>query len=168
MKEQFGFDDRTVDILWDIYEAVQKLYADLPQKERDWYFARAISQLGDYNDKPVKILFFSVETHAWRKGAGWAYKYDEEEEFFCKKLGLSEGDYKYIRQMVRLQHFMTSDPEGYNYTNLNNLYLNKKMSLIFGKIRWNNLLVKIIPIRSIWIYMYNFILKWVLKEIFPI
>lgn len=46
MKEQFGFDDRTVDILWDIYEAVQKLYADLPQKERDWYFARAISQLG--------------------------------------------------------------------------------------------------------------------------
>lgn len=118
MKEQFGFDDRTVDILWDIYEAVQKLYADLPQKERDWYFARAISQLGDYNDKPVKILFFSVETHAWRKGAGWAYKYDEEEEFFCKKLGLSEGDYKYIRQMVRLQHFMTSDPEQYSYNGL--------------------------------------------------
>jgi len=62
-----------------------------------------------------KVLFFTIETHAWRKGAGWAYKYDDEKKFFCNTLGLSEEDYLYLRQMIRIQHFMTSNPDNYSY-----------------------------------------------------
>ncbi|WP_124065279.1 DUF4280 domain-containing protein [Clostridium sp. E02] len=115
MQEQFGFDDKSSNIMKDIYEKIQKNFEDQSPIERDWYFARAISQLGDYNNKKVKVLFAKIETDAWRKGAGWAYKYDKEEDFFCNELGIKSEDYKYLRQMIRLQHFMSSDPSNYSY-----------------------------------------------------
>lgn len=109
LKTQFGFDDKTVSVLWNIYDTIQNKYADLPQKERDWYFTRSISQMAGYNNKPFK----GVETHAWRNGAGKVFDYDiaNEEEFFCTTLGISQEDYEYMRQMVRLQHEMCSSPE---------------------------------------------------------
>lgn len=126
MKEQFGFDDKTSNILWNVYAMIQKEYSDLPQKERDWYFSRAISQLGDYNSKKVNLGKVSIETNAWRKGAGWVYEYNDEEDFFCNKLGLNKKDYKYLRQMVRLQHFMTSDADKYSAEALKRLYEDDK------------------------------------------
>ncbi|MDK2968751.1 DUF4280 domain-containing protein [Lacrimispora sp.] len=115
LSDQFGFDEKSTKIMSDIYDKIQNKYKDLPQIEKDWFFSRAISQLGDYNSKPLNIIGLNIETHAWRKGAGWAYEYDKEKEYFCTDLGLKEGDYKYLRQMVRLQHFMSSDPENYSY-----------------------------------------------------
>lgn len=115
LQTQFGFDDRTVGILGEVYRAIQEKYADKTAKERGWYFARALSQMAEYNNKRVSVMGISIETHAWRNGAGWVYKYDGEKDYFINELGLAEADYKYMRQMVRLQHMMTSDDENYSY-----------------------------------------------------
>ena len=126
LKKQFGFDDKTADIMWKIYNQIQKKYKEKSQIERDWYFARAISQLGDYNNKKVSFGPFKMETHAWRKGAGWAYKYEEEEKFYCDNLGLSKEEYIYLRQMIRLQHFMCSSPEKFDIDAVKALYTDDK------------------------------------------
>ena len=115
LQAQFGFDDRTVGILGEVYRAIQEKYADKTAKERGWYFARALSQMAEYNNKSVSVMGISIETHAWRKGAGWVYKYDGEKHYFINELGIAEADYRYIRQMVRLQHMMASDDENYGY-----------------------------------------------------
>lgn len=127
LKAQFGFDDKTVSVLWNVYDAIQLKYAHLPQRERDWYFARSISQMAGYNNKlyyPLgeNVAQVAIETHAWRKGAGWAYEYEIEDEknFFCGKLGISTEDYEYMRQMVRLQHLMVSDKETYSLVGAQN------------------------------------------------
>lgn len=121
MTEQFGFDKRTGEIMYDVYTAIQKKYKNMSQQEQDWYFTRTLSQLGDYNSKTANIGPMKIETNAWRKGAGWVYKYDEAESYFCNTLGLNEDDYLYLRYMLRLQHFITSNPEDYSYDAL--LYL---------------------------------------------
>ncbi|MCM1233948.1 MAG: hypothetical protein NC489_27900 [Ruminococcus flavefaciens] len=110
LQEQFGFDRRTIGIIGEVYRKIQEKYADKPQKERDWYFARALSQMGDYDKK----LALGKETDAWVKGAGKVYEHGEVEEkiFFCEELGIDEADYKYMRQMIRLQHYITSNSEG--------------------------------------------------------
>lgn len=123
MSEQFGFDQQTGQIMYKVYTAIQENYKDRSQLERDWCFARALSQLGDYNSKKVDIGIFEIETNAWRKGAGWIYKYDEEKDYFCNNLQISEKDYLYLRYMLRLQHFMTSNPDDYSY---DAMFKNKK------------------------------------------
>ena len=116
--EQFGFDAKTARLMFEVYDKIQDVYKDSPQEERDWYFARAMSQLGDYNSMEKKVLFFTIETNAWRKGAGWAYEYDGEEKFFLDTLVLNKEDYLYLRQMIRLQHFIASDSSNYSYNAL--------------------------------------------------
>ena len=44
------------------------------------------------------------------------------QQVFCTTLGLDEKDYKYLRQMVCLQHFMTSDSKAYSYQALEALW----------------------------------------------
>ena len=129
LQAQFGFDNRTVGVLGEVYRAIQEKYADKTAKERGWYFARALSQMAEYNNKRVSIMGISVETHAWRKGAGWVYEYDGEENYFVNELGIAEADYRYMRQMVRLQHMMTSDDENYGY----NAVYNMKQAIDSGK-----------------------------------
>lgn len=117
LQKQFGFDRRTVGVLGETYRRIQEEYSDLTQKERDWYFARSLSQIAFYDNKPINVIKgFDIESHAWRRGAGWAMKYGEENHkaFFCDTLGIDEANYKYMRQMVRLQHLMTSN-EDYTY-----------------------------------------------------
>lgn len=66
-------------------------------------------------------MVFGKETDAWVKGAGAAYEHgvENEKDFFCNELGISEADYKYVRQMVRLQHFITSDDKNeYEYSSI--------------------------------------------------
>lgn len=118
IQQQYGFDVRTCNLLYDIYIKINKKYIKQNQQVRDWYFARAISQLGGYNDKKVNVLIISIETNAWRKGAGWAYEYDEEKKFFCEMLAISEEDYQYLRYNIRLQHFMSGDENTYSYNKL--------------------------------------------------
>ncbi len=76
LQEQFGFDRKTAGILGKVYRAIQEKYADRTQKERDWFFTRSLSQMGDYDNKEV----FFFETHAWRRGAGWVYEYGVKNE----------------------------------------------------------------------------------------
>lgn len=114
LQEQFGFDRRTVGALGELYRAIQEKYADKTQKEKDWYFTRALSQMAGYDNKKV----FVVETHAWRRGAGQVYKYGKSDKYFVKELGMDEATYKYMYQMIRLQHAMSSDSEKYSYTSL--------------------------------------------------
>lgn len=107
----------------EVYRKIQEVYAGWTQKERDWFFARALSQIGDYDNKVVG----GRETNAWRRGAGWAIQYGEanHKKFFCDTLGIDEADYKYMRHMIRLQHFMTSNDD-YTYDSVyemsNNLF----------------------------------------------
>lgn len=117
LQKQFGFDRKTVGILGQVYRKIQEEFSNLTQRERDWYFARSLSQMGDYDNKWVSVTgSVGFETHAWRRGAGQAIGYGEEihKIFFCDTLGINEADYKYMRQMVRLQHFMTSNDD-YSY-----------------------------------------------------
>ena len=134
LQEQFGFDRRTVGILGEIYRKIQEKYADKPQKYRDWVFTRSLSQMGGYDNKTVEKGPISYETHAWRRGAGWVYKYGvkNEEEFFCDKLGIDKEDYKYMRQMVRLQHLITSNYNNeYAYDSVSEM---KKMIIASSKL----------------------------------
>ena len=39
-----------------VYRAIQEKYADRTQKERDWFFTRSLSQMGDYDNKEVFFL----------------------------------------------------------------------------------------------------------------
>lgn len=126
LQEQFGFDVKAAGIMCQIYTNIQEKYTDLSDKEKAWYFARTISQMGGYNNKPVTFLFLEYETNAWKKGAGIVYKYDEEKKFVCEELGIAEEDYAYVRYMVRLQHFMTSDAKEYSYSALLKLKKDKK------------------------------------------
>ena len=56
LQEQFGFDRKTAGILGKVYRAIQEKYADRTQKERDWFFTRSLSQMGDYDNKEVFFL----------------------------------------------------------------------------------------------------------------
>ena len=140
LQVQFGFDDRTVGILGEVYRAIQEKYADKTAKERGWYFARALSQMAGYNNKKVKIVILSQETNAWRNGAGWVYEYDGEEDYFINELGIAEADYRYMRQMVRLQHMMASDDENYGYDAVVKMKNDEKRENDFKN--WKNTLEK--------------------------
>ncbi len=132
-QEQFGFDFKAASILYQIYKNIQNKYEDLSIIEKDWYFTRALSQLGGYNNKSVKLLFITYETNAWKKGAGIVYKYDDEKKFFCEELKIEEDDYNYIRYMIRLQHFITSDSERYSYDAVLKFKKMMKINLKIGK-----------------------------------
>lgn len=119
LREQFGFDERTVEIIGQIYMNTQAEYRDKTQAERDWYFARALSQMGGYTN----YEFIGLEIGVWANGAGLVYGYKEEDEtgYFCERLNITEKDYRYVRQMIRLQHLMVSDPDNYSYKNVSKL-----------------------------------------------
>ena len=55
-EKQFGFDDKTTDILTDVY---MKIYNKYDKEEVDWYFARSISQLGGYDKNEI----LGIETY---------------------------------------------------------------------------------------------------------
>ncbi len=115
--EQFGFDARTARIMAETYSLIEKKYPDKSNREIGWYFSRALSQVGGYNNKEMEIIGRKIETHAWKKGGGIVFEYDRQsmESWFTEELGLGKSDYLYLLQMVKLQNMMTSDPENYSY-----------------------------------------------------
>lgn len=113
LQEQFGFDRRTVGVMAQIYRKIPEKFPE--EKDYwDWRFARSLSQMADYDNKVNK-----VETDAWVKGAGKAMDFgkDNHQSFFCDELGIDEADYIYMRQMVRLQHYITSNDD-YSYNSV--------------------------------------------------
>ena len=118
LQQEFGFDDKTVTIIWEVYSSIQVKYASETQEKRDWYFARSLSQMGGYSNLDIQ----GIETDGWQKGARlvFGYNYDDEKAFFCDELGINVEDFEYMRQMVRLQHQMCSAPEKHNYRRIKN------------------------------------------------
>lgn len=55
MKKQFGFDDETTQIMWNVYENLRIKYKDASQQEIDWRFTRLIGGLS-YDDSDSKKL----------------------------------------------------------------------------------------------------------------
>ncbi|MFI3177800.1 MAG: hypothetical protein R3Y67_09990 [Eubacteriales bacterium] len=97
LQTQFGFDERTATIMWDVYLKIQGKYQDLTQQERDHLFTRAFSQ-------------FVYSGSKWNAGSGEAYtdvqSEDEKEDaysYFINILSVSSDDFYYAWYMVRLQ-----------------------------------------------------------------
>lgn len=64
----------------------------------------------DWSDTEITVLKKGEENH---------------KKFFCDILGIGEADYKYMRQMVRLQHIMTSNDD-YTYSSVYNMSIYNK------------------------------------------
>lgn len=110
MKTQFGFDERTSSIMWNLYSAINRMYSEFTQQEKDYMFARTLSQLF-YNESAESDFMEG----AWAAGAGCINDYDTQG--FITGLGISEEDYNYLHYTVRLQHLICSGdkevtPEG--------------------------------------------------------
>ncbi len=114
VQEQFGFDDRTMDIMEDVYDAIKEKYGSHGQNYVDWMFFRALSQLGGYDDDDLSGINDAV--NPWKNGAGNAYDEMQHEDFFVNQLGLSESDYNYLRYNLRIQNQLTSSPSTFNST----------------------------------------------------
>lgn len=188
LQREFGFDKRTVEIIVEMYVRVQEIYWDKSQKERDWYFTRALSQMGRYNHKEVDLKITQVETYAWVNGAGKVYKYNSresdrrkfEERYFCEELGLDKEDYLYFRQMIRLQHFITSNEEDkYSYSTVVNMVNDDDKKNIHGwmdtmteateKNTMRNIMaIGYIITKNIWMTINRYMTGPLIKEIFHI
>lgn len=101
MKAQFGFDDRTSSIMWNLYSKIKTTYPEATQQEKDYMFARAISQLFYNEDAESDFM-----EGAWAAGAGCINDYDTQG--FITGIGISEEDYNYLHYTVRLQHLICS------------------------------------------------------------
>ena len=89
MQEQFGFDERTVNIMWNFYSAIKSKNPNATQQEVDYLFARTLSQLF-YNESAES----SFMEGAWAAGAGCVNDYDSQG--YITGLGISEDDYNYL------------------------------------------------------------------------
>lgn len=125
-EKQFGFDDKTTDILTDVY---MKIYSKYDKEEVDWYFARSISQLGGYDKNEI----FGVETYGWVKGAGQVFEVGMPDAFFSDALEISDEDYNYLRYMVRMEHFICGDNTLYDYNTVVGYYNNKEDDTTFSE-----------------------------------
>ena len=97
MTEQYGFDQQTAEIMYDMYGALQIAYPNISQEELDWRFTRLLGGL-EYDDKPSSKW-------RWNQTAGVAIDRGmTEEEYFTQVLGMSLADYRLLRYKVRVQY----------------------------------------------------------------
>ena len=119
MKQQFGFDNRTASILKSIYDAIRKKYQKKSQREINYIYCRAISQLC-YNKG-------NILDNQWRAGAGYVYGYSEsDQKKFYNDLGISDADYNYLKYMVRMEQNMVGNPDTFNSKAIHQLYEKSK------------------------------------------
>lgn len=94
MKNQYGFDDKTGEIMYDVYTKLKAKYPNASQTEIDWRFTRLMGGLiYDHID--------DLNSALWNQTAGSVT--DNEKEYFTSELGLSETDYNYLKYKVRVQ-----------------------------------------------------------------
>lgn len=111
-EEQYGFDERTVEIILDLHQAIEKKYADESQIKRDWRFTRLLGGL-KYGLKEKEGW---ADEFQWNQTAGdatlvdkkvWGIKTKEDKpvkEYMVNELGLKAGDYEYLQYKVRVQN----------------------------------------------------------------
>ncbi len=105
LSEQYGFDDRTTTIIYDLNIRIEEKYPDIDQTERDYKFARVLSQFS-YSSENDPF------TGAYEAGAGSINNYDTLG--FFEELEMSEQDYNYLRYNIRLQNFISSENSDYS------------------------------------------------------
>lgn len=113
IQNQFGFDEETVRIMQNVYDALYQKYPDASRREIDWRFTRLMGGF-TYDENNLSAI-------KWNDVAGCAVdqfaEADEygnpinmtEKGYFTKFLGVSDADYKMLRYQVRLQHTIAGD-----------------------------------------------------------
>lgn len=153
----FGFDIQTCEYMYKLYDGIKIKYKDEPNKI-DWFFSRAISQIGGsygkftisnkfgykIDEDNVFLKMMEIDSDGWTNGAGKVCGYGSEQNFF-NDVGISNNEFIYLRYKLRLQHFMTSTPSIYSYdsmlksTSSNQLSYKKSMEKGLNK---NNICLK--------------------------
>lgn len=130
LQKQFGFNEETSAIMWDVYLALETKYPDASQKEIDWRFTRLMGGfVYDEPDDGCPTLLDKLGFNKWKDVAGNAidaekwkelptiksqtYVSMSEDEYFVDFLGISKEDYTKLRYYVRLQHLITGDLKKY-------------------------------------------------------
>ena len=113
IKEQFGFDDRTCEIMLKVYAKLKENNPNAPQSELDWLFVRLMGGLY-YDDDPQKILIISIDSKTfWDDVSGIAFDGKTEEEYYVDILGIGKEEYGWLRYKVRVQHVIAGAPDNY-------------------------------------------------------
>lgn len=139
-EEQYGFDERTVKIILELHQAIQKKYADESQIERDWRFTRLLGGL-KYGLKEKEGWMDELK---WNQTAGdatlvdkkvWGIKTKEDKpvkEYMVNELGLKDEDYEYLQYKVRVQNALVgSKADDVKYKN-NAIDSNYKTNMSIG------------------------------------
>ena len=114
IQEQYGFDDRTMKIMEEVYGKINDKYGDEGDEYVDWMFFRALSQVGGYDDD--NFTGIKDAANIWKQGAGNAYHEENHKKFYINELGLAEEDYEYLKYNLRMQHNISSSPETFDST----------------------------------------------------
>ncbi len=114
IQDQYGFDDKTMKIMEEIYGKINDKYGDKGSQYVDWMFFRALSQVGGYDDDNFSGI--KDAANIWKQGAGNAYHEESHKKFYINELGISEEDYEYLKYNLRMQHNISSSPDIFNST----------------------------------------------------
>ncbi len=128
LKSQFGFDDETVEIMWNVFSALKQKYPNASQLEIDWRFTRLMGgfsydgiewddaaggAIDQYHKRKLTSedeLYPSANTESPTYYLSVRFS---EKEYFTEYLEIKENDYVLLRYKVRLQNLITSKPERY-------------------------------------------------------
>lgn len=126
LKEQYGFDDETAQIILKMKENIDKNYPNLSQRERDYILNRLLGGLvyGDMSSDGLKdTLKKLLNGSMWANTAGVGITDSSGdalsiEDQLKKLLGLSDSDYDLLRYKVRIQNLISSSPTSLNWDDL--------------------------------------------------
>ncbi|WP_429949010.1 hypothetical protein IGJ55_002456 [Enterococcus sp. AZ170] len=106
LKEQYGFDDETAQIILKMKENIDKNYPNLSQRERDYILNRLLGGLV-YGEGSLKQAAMWANTAGLgiTDGGGDALSIEDQ---LKKLLGLSDRDYDLLRYKVRIQNMISS------------------------------------------------------------
>lgn len=106
LKEQYGFDDETAQIILKMKENIDKNYPNLSQKERDYILNRLLGGLV-YGEGSLKqaAMWANTAGVGITDGGGDAMSIEDQ---LKKLLGLSDRDYDLLRYKVRIQNMISS------------------------------------------------------------
>lgn len=127
---QYGFDDRTIELLKRLRNGINTVYAELSQVERDWMYAQMVGRL-QYGNTEQGAIKGAVE---WLGVAGPNIAHYTHKETMLIEFGFSEEDYWYLTYMVQLQNKFSSLRKKLNLKNSKKTQIYKQeMELGLGK-----------------------------------
>lgn len=116
LQKEFGFDEETVEIMWQVYEALGEKYPNASRLELDWRFTRLLGGFhydkgeegkAQWNDTAGCAIDQYVEKLSG-SGNDVHYVRMSEEEYFVDFLGIERNAFLLLRHKVRLQHIMVT------------------------------------------------------------